>query len=206
MSDLAHTPVISNDLTRRKRTIYEEAARLFRDKGFPATSMRDLAGAVGIEPSSLYSHINSKEEILQHICFNCAQRFIDGLNNITTKYNDPSSRLSALIDLHVSIAYTDETSIIVFNDEWRHLSEPFLNQFVEMRRKYEDGCASIITDGIGENTFRKIDPHIVLNSILSSTLWIHRSARAHSMSQNEISEQISDIILHGLIAGKHEIQ
>ena len=188
----------TGELTQRKKYIYERAARLFRDKGFPATSMRDLASAVGIEASSLYSHIDSKAEILRHICFNCAGRFLEELEEINNSTVDPSEKLRALIDSHVSIAQEDATSIIVFNDEWRHLEEPYLAEFVNLRRTYEEGCVRIIKEGISDGSFRNIDPFIVLNSMLSSTLWIHRSARAHEWTHSEISGQIADMVLFGL--------
>ena len=48
----------------RKEEIRSCAARLFRKKGYKATSVRDIAQAVGVKPASLYNHINSKEELL----------------------------------------------------------------------------------------------------------------------------------------------
>ena len=61
----------------KKQLILEAAARLFRDKGYAATSMRDLARAVDLKASSLYNHIGSKEEILQNIseiCYFCTPK------------------------------------------------------------------------------------------------------------------------------------
>ena len=58
----------------RKANIYEAAVQLFRDKGYPAATMRDLADRVGLkQASSLYNHVSSKEEILQNICFDINQ-------------------------------------------------------------------------------------------------------------------------------------
>ena len=59
----------------KKDLILRKAAAMFREKGFAATSMRDLAESVGIEAASLYNHIRSKNEILEAICFDVANRF-----------------------------------------------------------------------------------------------------------------------------------
>ncbi len=182
----------------RKQRIYEAAATLFRDKGYNATSMRDLAMSVGIEPSSLYSHIKSKEELLSEICFECGQQFLDGVEAIILNSNDITHKLRALIHLHVKIAQDDITSMTVFNDEWRHITEPELSLFKQMRKKYEDDCMAIINIGIEENIFRSIDTHVVLNAIINSTLWIQKSKRMLAKDTSDLANQISDLILNGL--------
>ena len=53
----------------KRQIILEEAAKLFKDKGYGGTSMRDIAGQVGMEAASMYNHIKSKDEILEIICF-----------------------------------------------------------------------------------------------------------------------------------------
>ena len=57
----------------KKDVITQKASALFRKKGFTATSMRDIAEAIGVEAPSLYNHIESKNAILKDICFRIAR-------------------------------------------------------------------------------------------------------------------------------------
>ena len=100
----------------RKTLIFEEAARLFREKGYQATSMRDLAERVDLEPSSLYSHIRSKGELLQKICFDCANRFTDTMEEILAEDTTPLEKIRKLVEVHIDVALTRPTSTTGFND------------------------------------------------------------------------------------------
>ena len=121
----------------KKQVIIETAAELFREKGFSATSIRDLAARVGLEPSSIYSHIKSKEELLVEICMPFAQYFTDGMHEIFTSDVSPKKKLRELIKLHLNAAYDHPASVTVFNDEWRFLAGHQLSHFLEMRKEYE---------------------------------------------------------------------
>lgn len=183
----------------KKNLIMEAAARLFRDRGYSATSMRDLAKAVHLQASSLYSHINSKQEILREICFHNAHRFLAGIEGIEQAYPTPREQVRQLIFLHLKIATSDETSITAFNDEWRHLEEPDLGQFIKLRKRYESRFRSIIEAGIEAGTFQDINPTIVMYTILSSLRWVYDwSQTGKTISVEEIGEQITKIVLTGL--------
>ena len=116
----------------KKKQILEAAAELFRTKGYAATSMRDLAKSVHLQASSLYNHINSKEAILEEICFSNAYRFKDGMDAIENLSISPVEKVEQLIYLHIDIATDDATAITSFNDEWRHLSSEKLTSFKQL--------------------------------------------------------------------------
>ncbi len=186
--------------TKSKReAIRIAAARLFRDKGYSATSMRDLAEAVDLKAPSIYNHFLSKEEILRHICFENAHRFLDGLSEIEKMKSSAGEKLRALIRMHILIATEDATSIIAFNDEWRHLSEPFLSEFSDIRRDYERRFQAIIEEGIRKGEIKDINPFVVTYTIFSSMRWLYDWFKpGRSISAEDIEGYIAQLLMEGL--------
>ncbi|HMN88952.1 MAG TPA: TetR/AcrR family transcriptional regulator [Saprospiraceae bacterium] len=190
---------IDTDKSKRQ-IIFEAAAQLFRDKGYSATSMRDLAQKVNLKASSLYNHIGSKEEILSSICFSNAKRFRDGMQQVEQMPGSPMDKVRMLIRLHVEVATEDLTSVTAFNDEWRHLSEPLLTEFKTMRKDYENRFQRIIESGIQSGAFRALDSFTVLYTILSSIRWLHDWYRPNrQISPEELYEQMTTLLLKGLV-------
>ena len=184
----------------KKQIIYEAAARLFRDKGYTATSMRDLAKAVDLKASSLYNHIRSKEEILQGICFENARRFLAGMNKVEAMPSSTPEKVKALIQLHISIATEDLTSVTAFNDEWRHLSEPMLSEFLQLRKDYERRFKIIIDKGIAEGDFRVLDSSILLYTLFSSIRWVYDWYKPNkSIDHDKLEVEISEFLMRGML-------
>lgn len=190
-------------VSEKKQRILEAAARLFRDKGYSATSMRDLASAVDLKASSLYNHIASKEEILQEICLANARRFHEGMKRIRTlPEEEPLARLEALVKLHIRIATQDVTSVTSFNDEWRHLSEPYLSQFLEMRRDYESFFRKVIRNGMEQGIFRPADESVVLYSLISSLRWLYDWYQpGKRLAPADLEEQLIPLLIRGVLIG-----
>lgn len=183
----------------KKETIREAAAQLFRDRGYPATSMRDLAEAVNLKASSLYNHIASKEELLKEICFEHAQRFLNGMQEVEAMDATPSEKVEALIRLHVRTATEDVTSVTAFNDEWRHLNEPFLSEFKGLRRDYEQRFRQLLQAGMDSGEFRQQPTTIALYTLLSAFRWLYDWFQPDQrISAEEVEEEVVRFVLAGL--------
>src|SRR4249919_891226 len=113
----------------KKEFILKKAAQMFREKGFAATSMRDLAETVGIEAASLYNHIRSKNEMLETICFDVANRFNAFLDELETGTQKSISKLETLFRFHIKEMIDNFEEVVVSDREWKHLTEPFLSNF-----------------------------------------------------------------------------
>jgi TetR/AcrR family transcriptional regulator, cholesterol catabolism regulator len=186
----------------RKEEIAREATRLFREKGYPATSMRDLAAELGIEAASLYSHIKSKEEILHKVCFRMAENFFLAINDIDQETDTTTEKLKKSIIAHVEVLTEDTNASIVFLNEWKHLSEPYLSDFIKMRDTYEHRFREIVLEGQRNGEFKYMDEKFAVLTLLSSLNWIPNWYKNYGkLDPTQIGQQLSSLVLSGLKNG-----
>ncbi len=188
-----------NNLTR-KEVIVAKAATLFREKGFKAASMRDLAEAVGVEAASLYNHIKSKTEILHELCFSVANRFLHKIDEVEAEQTSSIIKIEKLLRFHINEMIHHYEEVYVSDREWKHLSDPYLSNFQNQRRIYRKRFAAIIETGIIENQIKKIDAAtavlIMLHAISGIESW-HRSTQ--KITADELEENMISILVGGLV-------
>lgn len=183
----------------RKQQIEEKATTLFKERGYSATSMRDLAQVLGIEAASLYSHIKSKEEILQKICFRMADEFFEAWKDVASEQSSASAQMSKAAIAHVTVITKNTDASAVFFNEWRHLSEPYLSDFLAMRDDYEGRFIKIIRDGVKSGEFQSVDEKFTMLTVLSSLNWTHNWYKpGGSLTPDEIGVRLSNLVLNGL--------
>ncbi|MDX1628621.1 MAG: TetR/AcrR family transcriptional regulator, partial [Fulvivirga sp.] len=164
--------VLETENISRKEQVIRTAAELFKAKGYVATSMRDLAQALGIEAASLYSHIKSKEEILHHLCFDMAAQFRQSLQEVERENVTYSDKLRNGILGHIKVMARDLTASAVFMNEHRHLNEDHLKTFLLLRINYINRFKKIIEGGIRANEFRPLDTKLAVMTLFSSLNWM----------------------------------
>lgn len=187
----------------KKELILRKAAAMFREKGFAATSMRDLAESVGIEAASLYNHIRSKNEILEAICFDVANRFNTNMELIESGPQKSITKVETLLRFHIQQMIEHYEEVYVSDREWKHLEDPYLSNFQTQRRNYRKKFAAIIEEGILKNEIRKIDAPtavlIVLHAVSGIESW-HRSKakiNAEELENNMVMIMIDGLRKHG---------
>lgn len=183
----------------RKEQVIRTAAELFREKGYAASSMRDLAQKLGIEAASLYSHIKSKEEILQNLCFDMATEFRKSLDEVEKQKGPASEKLRKGIIGHIQVMAKDLTASAVFMNEHRHLSQPYLREFLLLRINYINRFKDIISEGINTGEFKDIDKKLAVMTLFSSLNWMPQWYDPTSnIVPESLGQQLSDMLVNGL--------
>ena len=182
----------------RKQEIINTAARLFKEKGYSAVTMRDLATAMGIKAASLYNHIASKQDILKSIIISIAEEFTAGMNQIMTSKTSTILKLKDIVALHVKITANNTNAMASLNNDWMHLEDQ-LDYYLQLRDDYEHKFLDIINQGIATSELKKNNPEVIMFSMLSTLrslyLWIPKK---EDLNSENLANSLSAILIEGI--------
>ncbi|MBO3270909.1 TetR/AcrR family transcriptional regulator [Hymenobacter defluvii] len=183
----------------KRQLILDEAAKLFKLKGFGGTSMRDLAAQVGMEAASMYNHIKSKDEILELICFHVSDTYIRQLTEVEQMTATYVEKIRTLIGRHIQLMIEDGAAVSVGNNDWKYLTGDTLEAFKTARKRYEKGFAALIEQGIAAGELQPVNVSVALFTILSAVRWVELWYRpGRDVTPEELEENIMTILLNGL--------
>lgn len=184
-----------------REAIFAAATRLFGERGYTGTTMRDIARAVGILPGSLYAHIDSKEAVLLEIIEGGVDRFNAAADHIEALAHPPQQAMRAVIREHLRIvAENPERTLIVFH-QWRFLSDINRAGLLEKRARYERFFLRTMHAGIEQGVFdpgvdAKVSVLGILGALNWTPEWFSPNGRATS---HEMADKIADSLLSGVL-------
>lgn len=183
---------------RRKDALLAEASRAFKEKGYAATSMRDLARALNLQSGSLYAHISSKDDLLWEIARRVAERFLTEAAAVPPGL-PPEQRLAELIRRHLAVVAGEIQGTTVFFHEWHHLSPERRATIQAQRDIYEAHFQRAIADGAASGVFHVDDVRLATLFVLSALNWTYQWFDPDGrLSVDELAGQYAHLILSAL--------
>jgi len=187
-------------VTERKSEIITIASQLFREKGYSAITMRDIAQAMDIKAASLYNHIKSKQEILVLIIIEIAEEFTAVMNQIVASEVSSIEKIKKVIHLHIDITLRNPDALASLNNDWMHLEDKDLNYFLKMRTDYEENFRKIVKQGIASEQIKNLNQEVIIFSTLSTLrtlyLWYNK---AKSLNDKVLKRDLEEILLKGIV-------
>jgi len=143
----------------RRRQIILEAARLFAQKGFDGTSMRDIAAATGILAGSLYHHFTSKEELFVAVHSEGMELLIKTVVDAIEDIDDPWERLAAAAAAHCTSLLEAGHLMIMVVPKFPASIDQYREELVRQRDEYEKIIADLVaalplSEGVNQKIFR----------------------------------------------------
>lgn len=184
----------------RKTEIISISAKLFKEKGFSAVTMRDIANALDIKAASLYNHIKSKQEILVLIIIEIAEEFTNKMNQIVNSDETSIQKLEKIIELHVDITIRNPNELASLNNDWMHLENENGIFFQKMRDDYEQNFRKIVKTGITNHEIKSLNPEVIIFSMLSTlrTLYIWYGKK-NTINEKVLKFNMTKVLLNGII-------
>ncbi len=184
----------------RRQQIENAASILFRERGYAATSVRDIAQVLNLQGASLYAHVASKEDLLWSIVERAADRFEAAVAPIAAADGTVPERLRAMVRAHIGVVTDDLGNAVSFLDEWRFLSAERRTAVAARRRRYERRFRQVIAQGVQAGDFGpSTDPRLAATWMLSALNgiadWYHQGGE---LSPEAIAERYADLFVGGL--------
>jgi TetR/AcrR family transcriptional regulator len=167
------SPRVREKRRRRRGEILHSALRAFRENGYHATTLDDIAARLGVHKTALYHYFPDKESIL-YVCHRESLVEVARLlEEARARYDGPAERLAFLVREHVRVMTdTLEGSPLAF--EVTALTPAHQAEIIALRDRYERELRRLVARGMKSGEFRRVNPKTAVFAILGAINWIAR--------------------------------
>ena len=151
----------------RARELQRAAAELFFTKGYEATTIREIALALGIKSASIYYHWESKETILFDLIRSTMEQLAAGVRSVFAAERTPDRQLAGVAVHHVALHALRPKEAVLGETELRSLTGPRLRDVLRMRDEYESLVCGVLEEGARQGRFDVLDLKLTAYSVIS---------------------------------------
>ena len=182
----------------RRDGILRAAARIFRERGFSDTGMRDIAVATDLSPANLYHYFKGKDEILFYCQDRALDRMLTGVAQARRALKASDQRLLAVLNTHV-LTMLDEVEGATAHLQVEALSPPLRDRIVTKRDRYERAVRRMISEGIASGTFVAGDAALLTRAMLGALNWVVTWYRPDGLhAPQRIAAEMASYLVRGI--------
>lgn len=182
--------------------ILRTAARIFAEKSYHSTSMRDISRATEVSLAGLYHYCKSKEELLFLIQDNCFGRVLERLEERLAEVTDPVQRLRIFIDNHLAFFAANMAEMKVLSHEADSLAGDLHLHVSGKKQKYTRLAREILEELQKQQPAEhRVDLTAATYALFGMMNWIYNWYDPHGkLGVSELVENVSRLFLHGFVA------
>lgn len=185
----------------KEQEIITVAARLFKEKGYRATTLEDIAAAVGMLKGSLYYYIRSKEELLYLVVRDPIRQAYNRLDDIVNAALPVRVKIAQAIENHMTLYHQHYPHIAVYLHDYHHLMQQLQQNVIETPKHYQRLWAVLLQQGVDAGELRSdLNVKVSGYAILGMCNWVYRWYNPHgTLSAEAIADIFTTLVLEGLI-------
>jgi AcrR family transcriptional regulator len=186
--------------SERRDEILAIAAQLFAERGFAATTVREIADAAGILSGSLYHHFDSKESMVDELVHEMLDRVTAAYRRIVVTGDGAEQALRALVREAFAVIATDPATVAVMVNEWNlFVQYPRFAYLRDIEEETERLWVSVLERGAQSGAFRAdLDPWM-LYRMMRDSIWV--SVRWYRPDGPDGPEQLADAYVDVVLGG-----
>jgi AcrR family transcriptional regulator len=189
-------------LAKRSEMI-RAATLLFKEKGFEATTLNDIAEAFGSDRASLYYYFGSKEELLREAVGGVTQDNLEMVKALRDTDLDVRERIRQFVDNMIRSYDENYPQVFVYiQEDMTKVSgkkDPWAKTMVQQSREFEDAVLALIRDGVEDGSFRDdLDVEIVAKALWGMLNWTHRWHKPGQRAADDIARTFTAVFLDGV--------
>lgn len=196
-SKLQRKPARNNE---RLAEVYRTAAQIILRKGYDATSINDIANALGMTKAGLYHYINGKKELLFDIMNFGLDELDDEVVRPAQSIADAEARLRFIIASHARLVTRGQGAISILVDEITALTPVQYRKITRRKRAHFDRLRDLLNSLKSEGKLHDVDTTVATFNLLGMISWLSRWFRQDgALTEEQVAEQLVKIAMHGLL-------
>jgi AcrR family transcriptional regulator len=184
----------------RAAEVYRTAAKIILQKGYDATSVSDIADALGITKAGLYHYIRGKTELLYGIMTFGLEELDREVMVPSKAIADPEERLRFMITTHARLVTRGDGAVTILVDEARALTATQNRKVTKLKRAYLDAIRDTLDQLRETGKLRDVNTTVAAFNIIASINWLSRWYVPDGvLTAGEIAGQMTDTLLYGML-------
>jgi AcrR family transcriptional regulator len=184
----------------RRLDILRAAGRTFRERGFAATGMREIAAAADISPANLYNYFRGKQELLFFCQDKSLDRMLEALEKAHRSRWKAEEKVRSVIESHLRCVL-DEVDGSAAHLVTDGLLRGMQQRLVAKRDRYERGLCKMVAAGIESGEFAPCEPALAVRAMLGALNWTVQWFRPEgSLTPVQIAAEFGRYLTRGLVA------
>jgi AcrR family transcriptional regulator len=181
--------------------ILRNAARIFAEKNYHSTTMRDISRATGVSLAGLYHYCKSKEELLFLIQDNCFGRVLERLEQRLCDVDDPMNKLRIFIDNHLSFFAANMAEMKVLSHEADSLAGDLHTHVSTKKTKYTTLARTILAEIQQQQSNEQMDLTVATYALFGMMNWIYNWYDPQGkLKVSELVDNVTRLFLRGFVA------
>ena len=180
----------------KRERILQEAVVLFYANGFTATTLDDIAAALGVTKPFIYTHFRSKTDLLAALCTPTIELALAAVADAAKGPGTPTKRLRRAVIDFTKVVLQRQANIAIFFREEKHLAPAVLAEITALRKRFDRTLSKLLTEGVAAGEFVMVDVNLAALAIGGMISWAYTWHRPNGrLPLDELCARMAELAL-----------